>query len=181
MDMQAKFYQELLPDERILWTGQPDTTIIFTEGDIYTVPFSLLWVGAVLFGLLPNFFKNEITFPSALFPLFFVAVGAYMLFGRFIYKYLKKKQTYYAVTNYRALIVSEFLRKSFQAINYKTVSSITKTLNTRNRGTIIFGLPEKDVMSSNMGTNIFNDTNVPAFFDIHQVDEVYKLFGRRKS
>ena len=39
---------ELLKDEQILWSGQPETSVVFTNADIF-VPFSLLWGGFAVF------------------------------------------------------------------------------------------------------------------------------------
>jgi hypothetical protein len=57
---------------------------------------------------------------SVVFPLFgsvFVLVGQYLIWGRFVYDWWKKKRTYYALTSRRALIVEEvFGRKTSSAI-----------------------------------------------------------------
>src|SRR4051812_14861337 len=45
----SRFTPDLLRDERILWTGQPDPSRIFAPSDLFMVPFSLLWGGFALF------------------------------------------------------------------------------------------------------------------------------------
>ena len=37
-----EFKQDLLKGEKILWAGQPDPDILFSNADIFLVPFSLL-------------------------------------------------------------------------------------------------------------------------------------------
>lgn len=38
--MNELFQEDLLKDEKILWTGQPETTVLFTGADVFLVPFS---------------------------------------------------------------------------------------------------------------------------------------------
>ena len=47
--MPDPFQGDLLSDERVLWTGQPDPTRLFSAGDVFLVPFSLMWGGFVIF------------------------------------------------------------------------------------------------------------------------------------
>lgn len=44
--------RELLSDERVEWTGQPVTSIVFHREDWIVIPFSLLWGGFAIFWLL---------------------------------------------------------------------------------------------------------------------------------
>src|SRR5262245_20313073 len=88
----------LLPHERVAWTGRPDPKRIFARGDLYMVPFSLMWGGFSIFweaGVLslgrPGFF--------ALWGLPFVLIGQYFIWGRFIYKWWDRRRTAYAVTD----------------------------------------------------------------------------------
>jgi hypothetical protein len=46
------FTSELLPEERIEWTGQPDPSIVFHREDWMAIPFSLMWGGVAIFWLL---------------------------------------------------------------------------------------------------------------------------------
>lgn len=182
MDIHSKFQQELQQGERILWTGQPDPNIFFTKGDLFLIPFSLLWGGGMMFAVLPGLFTgNQLDFPFGFFPLIFVFVGAYITVGRFIFKYLRKKKTYYAVTNHRALMLTELFGRNLQAINIKTVSAVNKSSNSQGTGSIVFGeLSQQASMYSNMGMDLFSG-NVPAFFDIHNVDHVYTTLGRKND
>jgi hypothetical protein len=76
-----KFDNELLKDEKILWTGQPDPSIIFTREDIFLIPFSLIWGIPVFLGLgFPTF---ELTIYT-LFQIPFLLIGFYLIIGRFI-------------------------------------------------------------------------------------------------
>jgi hypothetical protein len=138
MTIENLFQNELQQGEKILWTGQPDPSILFTRYDVFLIPFSLLWGGFTIFweiGVLswgtPTFF--------ALWGIPFVLIGLYLIFGRFIYKNYQKKKTYYAVTNQRVLILSGFNSRNLQAEFIKQISAINKDVRANGSGTIRFG------------------------------------------
>jgi hypothetical protein len=93
--------EELLPSERILWSGQPDTSVIFSSSDMFQIPFSLMWGGFAIFweytAITQTTATSNIGVSELIFPLFgipFVIIGLYIMFGRFFYKTFKKKRTY---------------------------------------------------------------------------------------
>jgi hypothetical protein len=43
------FAADLLPNEKLLWAGQPDVGVTFHPSDAYRIPFSLLLLGFALF------------------------------------------------------------------------------------------------------------------------------------
>ncbi len=47
--MLEAFQPELLKDEKILWSGQPETKVLFTRADVFLAPFSVLWGGFAIF------------------------------------------------------------------------------------------------------------------------------------
>ena len=60
--IEEQFRDDLLREEKILWSGQPDTSVHFTRADIFLVPFSLLWGGFAIFwelGALGIFFSKS--------------------------------------------------------------------------------------------------------------------------
>jgi hypothetical protein len=90
-------------NEQTLWEGTPDPTVIFAKQDRILVPFSLLWTGFALFWETGASVAGW--FPGAIFGLVFVAVGLYMVIGRFFYKRWDRRRTQYVVTNRRALVL----------------------------------------------------------------------------
>ncbi|WP_147431961.1 hypothetical protein [Motilibacter peucedani] len=93
----------LLTDESLLWSGRPDPHKHFTASDIFLVPFSLLWGGFAIFWMTAAL-VNGAPVPFALFGVPFVALGLYMIFGRFFYKAKRKRETVYGLTDRRALV-----------------------------------------------------------------------------
>lgn len=92
----------LRPGERILWQGAPDPTVLFTRQDLYLVPFTLLWAGFAFTWEIAALTSGDPAF--AAFGVPFVAIGLYIVFGRFYVKRRQQRQTVYAVTSERALI-----------------------------------------------------------------------------
>ncbi|MFN8374571.1 MAG: hypothetical protein U0694_17045 [Anaerolineae bacterium] len=105
MSHKRKFYDEnpfaedLLPNEQMLWIGQPDTRRIFSVYDLYLVPFSLIWCAIIVPMVLTMLARGE--FIAMLCPHFWV--GLYFLIGRFIYDFWRKQHTFYGVTDRRLL------------------------------------------------------------------------------
>ena len=96
----SQFFQEfqgyLLKDENILWTGQPEPSVIFNKGDIYMIPISLFLGGfVILWGInaMLNISEsgNVGSIFSALFGIPIVLLGLYLIFGRFILKINRKR------------------------------------------------------------------------------------------
>jgi hypothetical protein len=189
-------YQLLLPDlmpgERVLWTGQPDTRILFTPADRFMVPFSILWCGFAIVweaGALGLLFFGDSQGGDAplLFPLFgvpFVLIGLYMVAGRFAYKAYQKRRTLYAVTDKRVLILTLTGRRRLTALFLSAIPSVQKSTRADGTGTITFGPQAPFGSYPNMGLDFLtlgNDGgNPPGFFDIHDVEETYRLIlGQR--
>jgi hypothetical protein len=176
------FIDDLLPNETILWTGQPDPAILFTPQDLYLVPFSLMWGGfaifweaSVLSGSAPFFFR--------LWGIPFVCVGLYFIFGRFIYKTWKKRHTFYAVTNKRILILRELWGSNLHAFFIDSLPTLNKRIGRNGAGTITFGIPPKKNWWSRSGTVDYSNTGMelfgggaelPGFYDIRDANDVYR-------
>jgi hypothetical protein len=172
------FEDELVKDEKILWTGQPNPRKIFSKADIFFVPFSIMWggfalfwEGGVLFSGAPAFF--------ALWGIPFVLIGLYITFGRFIYKSYKKTKTYYALTNKRVISVFNKQNKVFKSEFIDRLTSINKGENSLGEGSIRFGkVPFGYGMYENTGMDFFmmnSGYSGVTFYDIEEVDIVYRL------
>jgi hypothetical protein len=128
----------LSQDEPLLWSAQPRGGIAFRLEDIYLIPFSLLWGGFAIFwewmatsGGAPFFFR--------LWGVPFVAIGLYMIVGRFIYDAWLRSNTYYGLTTERALIVRRTLGDSVRSIELKTLGDVTLSVGGDRSGTITLG------------------------------------------
>ena len=97
--------RELDPGERLLWAGQPKQGLRLQTSDFVMIPFSLMWGGfaiawevmAFVIGA-PIFFK--------LWGIPFVAVGLYMIFGRFYFDARGRARTFYGLTDRSLLLIT---------------------------------------------------------------------------
>jgi len=186
------FRDELLHDERILWAGQPEPGVLFTRADIGLIPFSLLWLGFAVFwelGVLGFGWggRKHDSGPPLIFPLFgafFVAIGLYFAFGRFIAKYWKKKNTYYAVTNQRVLVLTKLLGTRLQAAFIHDITNIDKSVGRSGIGTLRFGSAgARFSPHANTGMDLFGSGSAqegPAFYDIREPERVYDIVAELK-
>ncbi len=104
MDDYARLQAYLRPGEQLLWCGRPDPRLWFTGADLYLIPFSVLWCGFAIFWEAGASRSGGPLF--AVFGVPFIAIGLYMVAGRFFYKHYRKKQTVYGITTQRALVAA---------------------------------------------------------------------------
>ena len=185
--MNQLFQEELLKDETVLWTGQPEPKVLFTKADIFLIPFSLLWAGFAIFWEVTATVmlvtsevsrgKSPIFFP--IFGGFFVLMGLYFVFGRFIYKFYRKKNTYYAVTNKRVLTLTTLHSRNIKAVYIDAITGINKSVRPDGIGSITFGTPTPRSQGyGNTGMDFFTSFyggDVPIFYDIKDAKKVYEL------
>ena len=95
------FTSRLLSGERILWSGKPGQGLLLTAQDIYAIPFSLLWCGIVIVGMIG---ASRTAGVDSLVLALFLCFGLYMLGGRFVVDAWIRRDLRYAVTNKRILI-----------------------------------------------------------------------------
>jgi len=101
VDDYAQLQAVLRPGEQLLWCGKPDHRLWFTGADLYLIPFSVLWCSFAIF------WEAGASSGGPFFAVWgvpFIAIGLYMVVGRFFYKHYRKKQTVYGITTQRALV-----------------------------------------------------------------------------
>jgi hypothetical protein len=99
----AQLAPYLRPGEKFFWSGRPDPDVRFSRADVFLVPFTVMWGGFAVFWEVAVLASGFNLF-FALWGIPFVAMGLYLLFGRFIYKRRTKLRTAYGVTSDRALV-----------------------------------------------------------------------------
>jgi hypothetical protein len=174
----------LNPGERILWQGQPDSSIWFTRSDVITLPFSLVLTGFASL-LVLNFFGVIVADPKSvhdpiamIFSVTLLVVGLYMLIGRFFYKAFLKRRTYYAITDARVLMVVQGLTGTVRSLQLANLPVVEKIERHDGSGTLRFGmaggaLPTHDNMGLDFAWSLAG--SIPAFFDIQKVNEPYQI------
>ena len=178
--------EELEPGERILWEGQSDPSERFSPTDYYLIPFSLLWLVVVVLAASTQPTSQQ---PSVFFlalPVF-LSVGIYFAFGRFWMKGRRKRRTFYAVTNQRALIVERRgNRTRLQSVFLATLQGINLREGRKGLGTITFG--NVSIHANLLGNtgleNLYPYRMYPlplAFYDVPDARKVYDLVVRARA
>jgi hypothetical protein len=129
---------ELGSGERLIWVGRPRTGIRLSGPDVVLIPFSLMWCGFAVFweqSVLkrggPGFF--------ALWGIPFVAVGLYLVFGRFIVDAIRRQKTFYGLTPRRAIIVSGLFNREVRSLELHSLGEISLRERPDRSGTVSFG------------------------------------------
>ena len=135
---QQEIARELAANESLLWYGAPRQGIRFRASDAFMIPFSLLWGG---FAMLWEA-TVVVSHAPLLFELWgipFVAIGVYMIAGRFWVDSMLRARTAYGLTNTRAIIVSGLRSRSVKSLPLKTLSVVALTERSDKSGTITLG------------------------------------------
>lgn len=127
----------LRPGEDLIWYGMPAQSAMLTGADALLIPFSILWLS---FACLWEYgaVQSGVMF-AELWGIPFIAMGVYLLAGRFFYKRFSRKRTAYGVTQDRAMIVTA---RSFRDLPLRGVPiSIHRSRGGR-RASVTMGGPE---------------------------------------
>ncbi|GHJ43593.1 hypothetical protein Cs7R123_09350 [Catellatospora sp. TT07R-123] len=94
----------LLPGEQVLWQGSPIRHRLVWPPDALLIPFSIVWCGFAVFmeasavaDGAPGFF--------AIWGAMFVAVGGYLVVGRFVVRAVVSRRIRFAVTEHRVIVI----------------------------------------------------------------------------
>lgn len=183
------FKDDLPEDEKILWAGKPEF-YLFSVTDIFLIPFSLVWGGfAIFWEVMVLFIKDKSGHgPPIIFLLFgipFVLVGLYLIFGRFIFKAWKTRNTFYAVTDKRVMVLSRLIGRNLETAYINSLPGINKSVRSNGTGTIIFGnFPAFSSLDTNQifrQNYIGSQSKAPIFYDIKDVNQVYELVNELRN
>ncbi len=83
-------------DEYILWKGHPEKGNIFTGREAVMLPFSIVWLSFAIYWEMTVLRSGNSWF-MALWGLPFVAIGIYLLIGRFIMTAYLRTRTFYVI------------------------------------------------------------------------------------
>ena len=138
------FRAELEAGETLLWTGRPAQGIRFRMHDILLVPFTVLWAGFAFFweiSVLIAYFGGAggpdpmpVMFP--IFGIPFCLAGLYLTLGRFLLDRARRRRTFYAVTDRRAIITSLLPRLSVKSYYPAGLDSLELSVGKDGSGSI---------------------------------------------
>ena len=183
MTAQEQLQQYLRPHERLLWSGRPDPRKIFTAKDWFLVPFSLMWGGfAIVWEVAAIVGTEGSNRWFILWGIPFVAIGLYMICGRFVLKKRRKLKTAYGLTDQRALvavgdrsIVDSPIRDTPSSVNWsRDKRHVTVTFGSRERINHVWGNTGMDVLPW------WNPSEV-AFYDVAEPDRLLEAVERARG
>jgi hypothetical protein len=130
---------QLLPGERVIWSGQPQQGLLLLARDGHATLFTLVWCGGVAYADI-QLFGNQNPSVMAIVVLGFMTVtGIFDLAGRFAVDAWLRSKTAYALTNQRILIVRTHPFGAFLALNLDRLPALELIERANSRGTVRFG------------------------------------------
>jgi hypothetical protein len=127
---------QLHPAERVVWTGHPDASLLFTRADGFLIPFTALWAAFAVFWNVRVWSTGQ----PLIFRIWgvpFLLMGAYILVGRFIVRRRRYRGTRYALTDRRALIVGP--GATVTAVPLETTPLVSEASRDNSHLTVWFG------------------------------------------
>lgn len=122
-------------DEFILWKGKPENGNLITGNDLILIPFSIFWCAFVFFWEFMAITQTGSLF-MVIWGLPFMAVGVYLLAGRFIYTAYIRKRTAYVITNKKIIRAQG---NKIDMLEGKNMPSRHVTATRDGKGSIRFG------------------------------------------
>ena len=139
------------PGEQLVWSGRPKQGVRLQAGDVFLIPFSLMWGGFAFFWEASVLGLTSMTSHAAHGhqpPLFFALwgipfclVGLYMIFGRFFFDAYARGKTWYGVTDRRVIVLKSAFSTNISSFDYNNLTNLNLVERKDNSGDILFGLP----------------------------------------
>jgi hypothetical protein len=179
-----RFDEHLVEGEKVLWVGRPDPSKYLSSSDRLMIPFSILWGGFAMFWVAAAVAGGAGLF--ALWGIPFVAVGLYLMIGRFFYKARLKRRTWFAVTDKRVLkLERRGSGDSVDALFLDAIPAVGRDVEPDGSGCVIFGSSNRwlaDVANSGMPSFFASNVEVPlAFYDIPDAAHVAELVAQLRQ
>ena len=138
MELDQALRSQLHEGEELLWSGAPEPGLHLQPGDGVRIPFSLAWCGFALFwefSALQSVMSGGGSLFLALWGLPFVAIGLYLLFGRFLQTAYLRDKTFYVITNKKIIVKSG---RKITMRDGKDLPPMDVMIHRNGNGTILF-------------------------------------------
>ncbi len=157
----------LLLEEKILWTGKPDTKKLFLKEDIFLIVIgcsciiaNLIWeinsIRIITGSIVEENIKPSDGIISIVFGIPFILVGYYLTIGRVIKRRRNNQKILYVITDKRILIFEIGTNEKVIKKDINQITNIDMDIDKNGTGTIIFG----ENNSSNKFYNLCDAENV---------------------
>lgn len=123
------------PGERVVWQGAPDTRVVIKYGSVSTLIFGLIFAG---FALVWMVMTSQAGGTSWMIGLIHFSGGLGVIFYAVYWDALKRRYTWYTLTNKRAFIATNvpFLGRRLES--YPITEATAISLDTKTPGSIMF-------------------------------------------
>jgi len=163
----------LEPDEKIIWRGKPARKVSLSGGDVFLIPFSIIWCGFAILWTTAMAASGAPVF-FWLFGVPFIILGLYFVFGRFIHVGMAAARTFYALTDKRIMIVTGLISKRFTSLDIRDIPVINLRLRRGGVGDIQFGNPSPFMEQfANFPNMCIYGNQIPAFKNIENVEGMF--------
>ncbi len=157
----------LTSDEYVTWSGKPEKGNILTASDAFMIPFSIFWCGFAVFWVISATASGAGFF--AFFGIPFIAIGFFLVFGRFIFKAHMRKTTFYVITNKRII---RKLGRRIDMVELKNMPPISIQMHKNGNGTITIGQPNQYTYHRK---DMYYQNGYSAPFTIENISEIAKV------
>ena len=130
---------EVLADERVLWTGHPDTRAWLTPLDTLLIPVSVLFLSLVVGILIPELRGPDRNEARLFVAAVFSVVGVYLVVGRVLVRRWMDRHTLFVVTDKRVVVLREVPRRIVEALRIDRIGRIRTWIRGSGVGTLQFG------------------------------------------
>ncbi len=141
--------------------------------DWWAVPFSLAWAGFAVFWEVMAFHENT-PFFFRFWGIPFVLVGAYLVFGRFLWDARRRSHTSYAVTDRRVLFVTGPRSRNTTTLPLRSLPAVTLVVRDDGTGDVVFDAA--DARHVAIGGLVPRGSSVPAMLEfVPNARQVYDV------
>ena len=178
---------DLFEGEKVLWTGKPISgaapnklmLIPSTIFGMFFAGFACFWMWGAATGMGRG---HGAPIPFVLFGLPFLLVGLGVAFGPWIFPAIKARNTTYVLTDRRALVIVSGTMRSVRSYDLDKLVGAQKLAQPNNSGSITFDLGAAyNLMYTYRGNMNYNMAQLPGFFNIADVDSVYRLLEQARE
>jgi len=159
-----------------VWTGVPKQGLLLRPVDAFMIPFSMLWGGFALFWESSVWQRGAPLF-FVLWGIPFVLVAIYITVGRFFADARVRANTFYGLTDRRAIIMSGMWLRATTSLPLRVLTDISVEERSNGTGTIHLGRQQPfAAWYAGMQWPGMAKYQTPSFDQIPDVRRVYAQF-----
>lgn len=174
--------RKLAAGEEVLWVGQPHRGFLLRPMDAFLEPMAILWSVVVFYVTILSFSMPATRgLDNVVFDFIGAAwccLGIYTAVGRFFVDRARRRQTWYAVTSFRALIVQAWPRARVRTFELEGLSDVRLDEGFDDVGTIRLASGNALLFLLMGGVESWPwaaSVAPPSFEKIHNARQVYNL------